>query len=266
MRKTIKRIINIDSQFRDRFFDTNSNNFKVELNYDLRHVVGMKLHNIQLPNTWFNVSNTYGNNKFTINGHTYTIPDGNYDSITLVEKLDLLTSDTGLLFSESGFKLGVDCETGQSFFHHISGENIQLTFSDLDERDTENLHSFGWMLGFRKPNYNYANGHVSEGIANFGGINYFYLVVDDKNTHSHDIVIGNLRDSYISKNILAIIRVNEVKYVIVNKDDYEAQKRIFLKPVRIKQLLIKLLDPWGNLIDFNNMDFSFSIEFEIEVQ
>ena len=264
----IKKIININSRFRKNFFTSNSNDFKVNLNYELRDVVSIKLLNVQIPNTWYNISTKEGNNKFTIDSDTYTVPDGNYNSESLIDKIQSLTSDTGIPFYDaSGMPtkadLIVDADSGKTIFYSALNVPMTVTFSNYQDSDKRILKTFGWTMGFRKSKYTSVTSCISEGIVNLGGFNYMYLVVDDNNTHSSDLVIGNLQDSYIADNILGIIRINACNFVIVNKDDYDFPKRVYASPVKIREFHVKMLDPEGTLIDFNYMDYSFSIEFEI---
>ena len=266
---SVKKIINIDSRFRNNVLSTNSNDFNVQLNYNLDNVTSIKLYNIQLPNSWYNISSSIENNTFSIDGYEYIVPDGNYISSSLVTKVKTLVSDdeVGLIFDQSGtgFNITVDEDSGKTTFSSKNSNNFDLIFNEINQTDHSTMNTFGWTIGFRKISYTGSNSYTSEGIFNSGGFNYLYLIVDDNNTHSTDLVIGNLKDSFIADNILALIRVNTDDFSIVNTDDYENQKRTYTKPVRIRQLSIKLLDPYGNLINLNNMDFSFAIEFEIKI-
>lgn len=263
---SIKKIINIDSRFRENFFYSDSNDFTIKLNYSLNHVVSIKLFNIQIPNVWYNISDYLGNNSFILGGTKYIIPDGNYNSSTLSQQIEIITLNNALLYDNSitDFLLSVNGVNGKTTFKSKDGNNFDLTFSSSTVKNDDFIHTFGWLIGFREMRYTGQNEYTSEGIFNVGGFNYFYLVVDDRNTHSSDLVVGNLKDSYIADNILALIRVNTTNFTVVNTDEYDTQMRIYSKPVRIRELSIKLLDPYGKLINLNNMDFSFGIEFEIK--
>ncbi len=48
-----------------------------------------------------------------------------------------------------------------------------------------------------------------------------------------------------------------------NGADFIEKKRDYFGPVNIQRLKIQLLDQYGEVIDFNNMDFSFSLELEV---
>jgi len=263
------KVLNIDSLYRRNYFTTNSTDFKLDLNYPIINVVSMKLSNIQLPNTWHNVAADYGNNTFTISGDTFIIPDGNYNSQSAPIKFKYLTSPNPSAFSASTylfddhFELTLSTETGKSTINNKNGDIFDLKFSEKNDIDSL-IHSLAWMLGFRKAEYSGSSSYESEAIFNSNPFSYIYLVIDDNNYTGNELIIGNLRNSVISGNILAIIRVNSSNYGIINTDSYETQTRVYSHPVRMRKLHIKLLSPEGQVIDLNNMDFSFSLEFEIK--
>jgi hypothetical protein len=103
LKQSIKRIICIDSQYRDVSIYPNTNNFSFDLSEPLRDVVSLKLYSIQIPYTWYTISKSYGSNFFYLKGQTdginnglhdykIEIPAGNYTSDTLVKALN----DTGI--------------------------------------------------------------------------------------------------------------------------------------------------------------------------
>jgi len=78
IKETIKRIISIDSQFRDDK-RTMSTNFTFSLSEQLKDVVSLKLYSIQIPQTWYTVPTSYGCNFFYLKGHTAGIDNGYHD-------------------------------------------------------------------------------------------------------------------------------------------------------------------------------------------
>ena len=69
----------------------------------------------------------------------------------------------------------------------------------------------------------------------------------------------------MQKNILARIPLREGKGVILFDDtsDRITKKRDYLSPIKIKKLHISLVDVYGEVIRFNNMDYSFALEFDV---
>jgi hypothetical protein len=80
LQQTIKRIVSIDSQYRDDK-TVMSTNFSFNLSEPLKDVVSLKLYSIQIPQTWYTVSNAYGCNFFYIKGSSPGIDNGYHDYI-----------------------------------------------------------------------------------------------------------------------------------------------------------------------------------------
>ena len=78
LQQTIKRIISIDSQYRDNK-TTFSTDFTFNLSDPLKDVVSLKLYSIQIPYTWYTINNNFGSNFFYIKGTSPGIDDGTYD-------------------------------------------------------------------------------------------------------------------------------------------------------------------------------------------
>jgi len=78
LQQTIKRVISIDSQYRDDK-TTMSTDFTFNLSDPLKDVVSLKLYSIQIPYTWYTISTSYGSNFFYLKGNSPGIDNGDYD-------------------------------------------------------------------------------------------------------------------------------------------------------------------------------------------
>ena len=88
VKPTKTKYINIDTRFRENYYTTLASNFHVNLPLKLSKVVSLQLSAIELPNTFYVISQIYGNNFFVLEivdeePLIVTIPDGNYDYIGL---------------------------------------------------------------------------------------------------------------------------------------------------------------------------------------
>ena len=79
LKETIKRVISIDSQYRDTTVYKNSTDFTFNLSETLTDVVSLKLYSVQIPFVWYTINNNFGSNFFYINGITKGISDGNFN-------------------------------------------------------------------------------------------------------------------------------------------------------------------------------------------
>jgi hypothetical protein len=97
---------------------------------------------------------------------------------------------------------------------------------------------------------------------------YIFLEIDDfqRNVSPNTIVSYNGNgDSYLNNNILAKIVVSSGQWtsIIDNAGDYVYKKRIYYGPVKLEKLHIKLRNRFGEVLDLNWNDFSFSLELEV---
>ena len=78
-RKTIFKMISIDSQFREDPRNTSATNFTMNLSESIDNVISMKLYSVQIPYTWYTINETFGSNFFYIKGDSPGINNGNHD-------------------------------------------------------------------------------------------------------------------------------------------------------------------------------------------
>jgi hypothetical protein len=77
-KQTTKRIISIDSQYRVNRNGL-STQFTFNLSEPLKDVLALRLYSIQIPYTWYTISNNYGSNFFYLKGTKPGIDIGNFD-------------------------------------------------------------------------------------------------------------------------------------------------------------------------------------------
>jgi len=78
-RKTIFKMISIDSQFREDPGNTSATNFTMNLSESIDNVISMKLYSVQIPYTWYTINKMFGSNFFYIKGNSPGINNGDHD-------------------------------------------------------------------------------------------------------------------------------------------------------------------------------------------
>ena len=138
-------------------------------------------------------------------------------------------------------------------------------------KSSENIQtSLGWVLGFRASNYILKHHIVSEGVPFMSGPRYGYISIDDHQTNSKSEFQVVYNDSVRDDNIIARINLApQSVHTLSLRDAGMAsllnRTRTYHGPVDIQKLTIKLYDEYGRIIDLNNTDWSFTLEFEKEV-
>lgn len=170
-RTSMKKILNINTRFRNNYHNTESTNFIIDLPYTIKKVVSLKLIDIELPKTVYTISSKLGNNNFRINGTTIVIPNGAYDSNGIKNKLNDIFRENGkniqCNYNEYNGKIEfeqirkIDFSLNFDFVDDISICQINTNVSTIDK----NQLTLGWMLGFRG-NYIKHNSISSRDISN----------------------------------------------------------------------------------------------------
>jgi hypothetical protein len=123
----------------------------------------------------------------------------------------------------------------------------------------------GWMLGYRFGKYEGNTAYTSEGIYDFRGLRYLYLVVDDYNKNHSENIVGIFNSSLTQhENILARLSWKQYAFFSTTNEplDNVYNSRAYFGPVDIRKLHIRILDLFGRVISLNNMDFSMALEFK----
>ena len=256
-------VMNIDSKYRTNFHNSSSSDFLVNLNYPLTKVTSLKISNLQIPNSWDNVSSAYKNNYIILDGFKFIIPDGNYTNVTLVKALKktkpVTHHNSDFVFS-SDYLIEINKNNARTTISKIRSDNMTI---NLVDDDSDPRKSLGWLLGFRQSSYSGANLFTGLSVFNGTPFRYIYLMVDDFNINGPELIVGNLETSFISGNFLGVIRINSGNYGVINTDSYDTQTRRYSKPVNINKLHIKIMDPEGNTVNLNQMETSFSLELTL---
>ena len=281
-KRILKKNINIDTRFRENYYTTLASNFHVNLPLKLSKVVSLQLSAIELPNTFYVISQIYGNNFFVLEivdeePLIVTIPDGNYDYIGLQNFINNFLSIQVTSYSTLQFLADVNTPNGMgsqsgSAKMVVGSKNGTTKFSinfvtdryGNDDKQTPLPLKLGWLIGFRDGYYENNTTYVSEGLINLLGPRYIYLVIDDFNNSVLDGFYGAFTSSIINKNILARISLQGNVFNVLSKDNFSliTTPRQYFGPVDIQKLQIQLLDEYGRILNLNNMDYSFCLTFQ----
>jgi hypothetical protein len=285
-KRILKKILNIDTRFRENYYTTTSSNFQIDLPGTFNQVVFLELAAIEFPASFYTVSKVFGNNFFTleIEGNdplVVTVPDGNYDYLSFQNYVN--TYLTSCVTPYNKIQIQADIENVTTSLELVGGSQRML-FGSTDgltsfsinfltdkygneDRQTPLPLKLGWLLGFREGYYENALTYVSEGLVSLLGPRYFYLVVDDYNNNVSDGFYSAFNSSILNKNILARISVNGASLYSTNINisqfagNLVVAPRHYFGPVNVSKLKIQMLDEYGRILDFNNMDYSIVLSY-----
>lgn len=117
LKETQKRVLQLDSQFRNYDNYPTSTDYIINLSELLHNVVSLRLHSVSIPYTWYNVSNVYDANYFKLLGNvdgikgvydlTFEIPAGTYNTVQLMDAIndsisEVAANNTDIEFGTTG--------------------------------------------------------------------------------------------------------------------------------------------------------------------
>ena len=175
LNQTIKRIISIDSQYRD---DKTSmpTSFSFNLSSPLKDVVSLKLYSVQIPYTWYTISKSFGSNFFYFKGNApgilnnmnqymiFDISSGNYSAEELVTTInnslinrrsvysDVSFGYTNISYNKNTSLANINVDITKQFSensYYLQFENITSP-NDYDTSRNQSIPSF---LGFNNQTY-----------------------------------------------------------------------------------------------------------------
>jgi hypothetical protein len=269
--KTYKKVLNIDTRFRDNYETSRSTDFVINLPTAFKKVLSLQVVNYQLPYTIYSISKKTGSHSFYVDTSLIEINDGGYDENSLVQEINSkLPSDISLIYNSLSAKfIFTSVNVFSLNFDYI--ENADMYYNIATNID-KNQMTLGWIMGFRNSKivkngkqtiikYVGANSYEAENCYDGGLSNKYYLlsVNDYQNNHANAFVSAFKYQTLTDNNILC--------KMTNSKEDgtktFLYPKRIYFGPTNINKLHIKIYDEYGRILDVNNGDLSLDIECEI---
>jgi hypothetical protein len=145
----------------------------------------------------------------------------------------------------------------------MPAHGFSLFFLENELQNVQN--TAGWILGFRMPVYHDIQINIqSEGIFDGAGDKYIYFSLNDYQYNYSTTNTIFFSDSVLSDYILAKIPIVNGKLSLSVYDNQSPlnKVRFYNGIINLNRITVKLYDKFGNIIDLNNMDYSFTLEVE----
>jgi hypothetical protein len=255
----VKHIINIDSRFRVPMEGSDASKFYFRLPAPIRNVLRIRVTSIELANNYFVFSAyrrnvtiwvTFGDPAVSV---SVVIPDGNYYVKDMLVALNGLFDSSVLSFLSVTF----NTVTGEFTFNGTEPYTINTVCGSTDTWNREFDYGLGYNLGFSRGTFisDPSGNIVSNQSANFAGDPYVFLRVNDFECVRQTV------NGY-QFGALAKIIVSQAKD-FMNFDDYtghHAKEVTFPNPYDLTKFKIQLVDPYGQHLQMDSAQISFSLE------
>lgn len=282
-KKTIPYLLTINSIFRDNYLNTSSTNFFYDLPLEIKNIVSLKVIDIQIPNSYYNIHRELRNNFFIVKNESTNktekiiIPDGNYTNRTLINTLNAIFSRFTDEFQYIYFYIREttdESQIGETIIALSDSTPYVFNFTiDFDADFMENtsstglseslFHKLGWILGFRYNNYSSNSVYVSEGFIETQTRTTAFLYLDDFNKNYCGEELELIKNQNLSSDfILSSVNLRDERTILSSHNIFSTTRN-YLGVVNIKRLHVKLLDNYGKIIDLNISDWNFTIKLEL---
>ncbi len=285
-----KRIINVDSRFRADF-SQQSTDFTYKLEHPYKNLIRLRVASMEVPNMFYTINKN--NNSFVVKAYDITgivravkivIEEGNYTSVEMVTALQeqfdiqlrkpfgifftvaLNTINAKMLFTHDG--VAAYPVTAPNPVPTASAKPFILDFFTSPVKNRPQNWGLGYNLGYRKKQYKVTNMkqtattppldiyyQSAESCLDVIGDTYAFIAINDLHA-----VEQKTTESYFQ--VLAKIIIREDKQGVIYDDGASllSNEIIFPAPTDLKILNVRLLDPYGDVIDLCGMNWSFSLE------
>jgi hypothetical protein len=205
LKQTIKRVISIDSQYRNKMFQPLSTNFTFNLSEPLKDVVSLKLYSVNIPYTWYTISSDYGSNFFYLKGNSPGIDQGNHDyqiainpgNYTPTELVTAITASitnlktqysdvsfgqTGITYSSTSIKMTFTADIQMVYnesYYNVVFDPTVASFLKLSQPDYTTTYIYHFNSIYGGIQNTYINGNLLSPPSYVNGI---------PNTYSFDII------------------------------------------------------------------------------
>lgn len=250
-------VINIDSNHRNYVTHPNAGCFSVQLGEKIRHIKSIKLDSFEFPSKKYfpelykNINGLIykNNNYFKVNGTTIEIKANNYNIDSLLVEIN----------NEFTSKL-VNCkiEIIQNSQIRIYSTIAPTLLPDVDFNNNNNNIdlSLGKILGFKYDKYKSTTISItSENNFNLQSNEYYFLNINNLGS------VYSIDNNYKINNTRYLAKIGiSTEACLIN---YMSPISIFKEPYDISILHISLYDSNNNIVDFKNINYSFTLVITI---
>jgi hypothetical protein len=250
-------VINIDSRFRyndPKVQASTSSNFTFRFKDTIKNVISMKVSGLEIPNSMYVFHPTKQNISFDVEvkgqNHTVGVPEGNYEDICSL--ITIIQEKLNARYPTSNFVLAVDDISAKLTIS--SSDIFSLAFNGL----SSSLHKngMGHHLGFTNNSYEGLSSYSGEMLVNTIESNYIFLSLGP----NYPVVSHRYENTDIE--VFAKILVNVPKNAVIfdNGTNVITKEYFFRQPTNMTSIPVQLLDSYGDIIDLQGLNFSFTLE------
>ena len=243
------KIIHISSS--ESLFNNNSSDFSYSLVNEIKDVTHLTLKSIEIPsNPYVFDKRLYSNTNFIIIDNTnieyeITIEDGNYKPEELSTHINDLIKSKNISYK---IEFNYNKNNGLTTFNSVN--KFKLKFP-------KNMKtSLGLSLGFKKTEYSNNKSYTSEMALDINPIQVYFVKINDLGK-----IVTSFDDKIFAK--LVLYRDSDICHPYTGKVKILSENVLYEEhPVNINRFNIRILDEYGNLVDFKGLNITMSLDIK----
>jgi hypothetical protein len=292
-----RKLLSVHSEDRDISKWPHACQFEIELPETINNVQSLRLIQMSMPNVFYTFSNQYQNTKMTVTtqntSKTITINEGTYTGTSLAAELKTklntaFPNNFNVSYNVSTQKFSFT-NTVNAFTFDCSATNLYTDLSNCDNMqnylNNNNIfnQSINWglpyYLGFDKQTYTSVTGTGTTEtinaphIANIGGDKCIYMEVEKYNSYDelYPYTQSSTTNKYDKSSYAGKVNSAFAKIPISSASGENSfdSRTLYLQNIthyeppieRISRLKFAFRFHDGRLVDFQNCNFDFTIEF-----
>lgn len=277
----VRHVVNVDSCFRQRGSGTSSTDFQVTLLTPIRNVLRVRMTSVELPAAvpFFTAARRnvtlrilYRDGTGTLMGVPLVIPDGNYDAVGAAAALNtaiLDASGAGAFTVPLSLSVSYNAATRRFVFtgDAVTRFGVDPLFGGVS-RVTD--YGLGYYLGFsarlHSPTRDVSGAPyivAGDGCADFSGHKYVFLQVNDYACVRQTVTSYRPDGLPIQHDFTALAKI--LVGTAAGGDGGAAasdliREVVFPTPQNITRLNVRVVDKYGEVLDFCGLPVSFALE------
>lgn len=252
--------LSIDSRFADRQFAC-TGDFQIRMPSATKNIMRVALSSVEIPNAEWVFSAANGNTIFSTsvdNGANWTeqtIDERNYTPSALVTAVH-----SKLLTAIPGSSLTLNATTGKVTLTLPAGAIVQWYDPNSALRTRSTYWGLGYYLGFRAPVSGAGGTIYGASIVTTASNSYYLLqllIPDPLESLQHRLYDG----SWVGAFAKVVLRDGAYRAMEFDDGGNMLRKEFtFLSPTNITNLRIRLLDPFGEVVNLHDVNWSLTLE------
>ena len=242
-RKTVSKLLNIDSKFRSNYLNTSSSDFILDLPYPINNVIEIKFSDLELPLSYYPFTSTKQNNYFWFATYTqsqvtsnspniyyYSIPDGNYSFDNLIKYINNgIRSINTMDISSAHIPIKIVHDISFNNLNLINGTG-KLNFTIDPGLNDLNINKIVKVeLNFNSPSLTTINGFTSGRVEDDFNKNMYYVPTNIPLIQRMGWMLG-FRDKFYSftSSLISesVLNITGPRYLYIILEDFNKSSNI----------------------------------------